>query len=154
MNENTPFPNIYSHPLQLRLFDDTEYSGGRYKDPLADWPLSCVRALAIDPDLEMRLTAAASRWNWDVRLQRVLATDPDQRVVLALLDHVDPYVEVSELIIAGPHEAARRELAGRNVRTTLLERLADDPDPITRATALRALAQRAGLAAEPVVTRR
>ena len=110
--------------LQLWLFDAAAYAGGRFEDPLAGWPLADVRAFAIDVDLDVRLAAAASRWNWDARVQRVLATDPDERVVLALLDHVDPYVDVCELIIAGPHVAARRELAGRNLRTELLERLA------------------------------
>ena len=67
-------------------------------------------------------------------------------IVLALLDHVDPYVEVCELIIAGRHVDARRELAGRNLRSELLERLAEDADPVTSAMAAAELARRAGRA--------
>ena len=46
--------------------------------------------------------AAASRMNWDLRVQLQLAQDDDERVVLALLDHVDPYVETCDVIINGP----------------------------------------------------
>ena len=115
-----------------------------YVDRFEGRSLTDVRALAIDPDPEVRFAAASSRWNVDARLQRVLATDPDERVVLALLDRVDPYVDVCQLIIAGPHVDARRELARRNLRRELLELLADDVDPTASAAAAAELARRAG----------
>lgn len=146
--------------LQLQLFADADFDFADFAfafadvadvadvgcvDKVAGWELADVRALAIDPDPSVRIVAAASCWNWDVRLQRVLATDPDERVVLALLDQVDPGFEVCELIIAGAHATARRELAGRNLRDELLERLAFDTDPIASATATRTLGRRYAL---------
>ncbi len=128
--------------LQLWLFDASAYSGRGVEDPLAGWTLPDVRAFAIDVELEIRLAAAASRWNVDARLQQVLAVDPDEEVVLALLDHVDPCVEAVERIVAGPHVAARRELARRNLRTELLERLARDADPVASGAARSTLARR------------
>ena len=108
--------------LELPFWDTISCHGGLRPDPLPDASLTDVRAFAIDPHVEVRMRAAASRWNVDVRVQRVLASDDDEQVVLALLDHVDPYRDVVEVIIDGPHVAARRELAGRNLPTELLVR--------------------------------
>ena len=111
-----------------------------------------VCELAKDSDPEVRMEAAASRWNWDLRLQRVLATDPDERVVRALLDHVDLTLEVFELIVGGRHVRLRRELAWRSdLRTELIERLAADDDRITRGRAASELARRAAAAGYPTV---
>ena len=137
-------PSITSQDqhLQLWLFDASAFGGRPYEDPLAGWSLSDVRAFAIDVDVELRLAATASRWNLDVRLQEVLASDPDERVVLALLDHVDPDLEVCRQLAHSPFVAVRRELAGRNLRTELLEVLAADADEITNSTARLALDRR------------
>lgn len=119
----------------------------RHCDPFPGRTLTDLRAFALDPDVAVRIAAASSRWNWDVRLQRVLATDADLRVVLALLEQTDPYVEVCELIIGGRHVEARRMLAEQNLRTELLELLCDDPDDLVVAAAQRRLdARRAGRA--------
>jgi hypothetical protein len=135
-------------------FEDTIHvEGGLRDDPLEGASVTDVRAFAIDPDLQARLRAAASRWNWDLRVQLELAADEDERVVLALLDAVDPYREVVDVIIEGPHVAARRVLAGRNLLTVLLERLADDPDPVTAETARRTLATRRARSANCEATR-
>ncbi len=128
---------------ELPFVDVIEVHGGLRDDPLVGASLTDVRAFTIDPDVKVRIAAAASRWNWDLRVQLALAADDDERVVLALLDHVDPYREVCELIVEGPHVAARRMLAGRNLLTELLERLADDADPPTAEAARRTLAARA-----------
>jgi hypothetical protein len=128
--------------LQLSLFDASEYAGRAVEDPLAGWALRDVLALAVDVEPELRMLAASVRWNGDARLQRLLASDPEERVVLALLDRVDPGVEAAEIILAGPHVAARRELARRPLRTDLLERLANDADPVASAAARRTLARR------------
>ena len=125
-----------------RLVDPIHVEGGLRPDPLAGAGLRDVLALAQAPDAETRCAAAASRWNWDVRVQRLLAGDVDERVVLALLDATDPYVEACELIIDGPHVAARRVLAERNLRTELLQRLAVDRDAEARASARATLARR------------
>jgi hypothetical protein len=127
---------------ELPFVDTIHVEGGLRDDPIAGASLTDVRAFAMDPDLQTRLHAAASRWNWDLRVQLALAADEHERVVLTLLDAVDPYREVVDVIIDGSHVAARRVLAGRNLLTELLERLADDPDPVTAETARRTLAAR------------
>jgi len=152
--------NSHHHPststelrlLQGRLFDPADFPARRRNDPLEGWPLVDVRALAIDPDVDVRVAAAASRWNWDGRLQRVLATDPDKRVVMALLDHVDPCAEICELIIDGPHVRARRELAGRNLPTTLLLALSHDADADAAKAALKTLTHRRVVARPEMVS--
>ena len=111
-------------------------------DPLSGASVTDVLAFAVDPDVETRLWAAASRWNCDPRVQRLLAADPDEGVVLALLDNVDPGEEAARLIIEGPHVAARRVLAASNLPTELLELLAADVDPVASETARRTLAGR------------
>src|SRR5690606_7222203 len=101
--------------LQRRLFDPSALP--RPVEPgepqLATWGLRDVRALAIDPDVEMRRLAALSPWVIDADLQTVLATDPDETVVLNLLKRVDPHREANLHILASRHTAARRELARR-----------------------------------------
>jgi hypothetical protein len=105
-------------------------------------PLSSLRAFALDPEVELRCAVARDPHNWDVGLQRVLATDPDERVVLTLLGQVDPAVEVTRLVIAGPHVEARRILAGRNLTTPSLLLLAEDDDAIARQRARATLTAR------------
>ena len=139
--------------VQLTLFDPTEYLVPTNVDPLPGLSLRDVCKLAKDSDPEVRMKVAASHWNWDVRLQRVLATDPDERVVRALLDHVDLSSEVFELIVGGRHVRLRRDLAWcSDLPTELIERLAADDDRITRGRAASELASRAAAAGYPRCT--
>jgi hypothetical protein len=96
--------------LVLPFSDTITCHGGLRHDPMPGADVTDVLAYTIDPDVEVRLDAAASRWNWDRRVQLALAADPDERVVLALLDHVDPCREAVDLIAAGPHAEAHRVL--------------------------------------------
>jgi hypothetical protein len=139
-----PVRSDAAEQLELPFRDGIAVRGGLRPDPLAGSSLTDVRAFALDLDVEVRMSAAASRWNWDVRVQRALAVDDDERVVLALLDHLDPSREACELIINGPHVAARRELTGRNLPTDLLVRLASDADPVTADLAWSTMDTRAG----------
>ena len=82
-------------PARLPFEGTIHVEGSLRPDPLAGATLADVRAYAVDPDRTLRLAAAASRWNVDARVQRVLACDPDEEVVLALLDDVDPGVEAA-----------------------------------------------------------
>lgn len=150
-----PIMNLaLDHYLQLWLFDVSGFTTGPRPDPFAGCQLTDIRALAIDPDPQIRIAAASSRWNWDVRFQQVLGTDPDERVVLALLEHVDPDIDVCRQIIAGPHTAARRVLAARNLRPELLHLLAADDDACTRELAAHTLVRGAGLDCTPVSSQR
>ena len=90
-----------SGQLELPFVDTISCQGGLRPDPLPGASVVDVLAFTMDPDVETRIRAAASRWNWDVRVQVALAGDADERVVLALLDHVDPCVEACEVIAAG-----------------------------------------------------
>jgi hypothetical protein len=101
--------------LMLPFSGTIECRGGLRPDPMPGAALTDALAYAIDPDVEVRLDATASRWNWDRRVQLALAADPDERVVLALLDHVDPCCEAVDLIVAGPHGAARQVLRERGL---------------------------------------
>ena len=127
---------------QLRLFAWAEIDTFMFVDWLEDWPLDQVRALALDPDVELREFAALSNWNWDIRLQRVLATDPEESVVLHLLRRVDPPLEILEAIFAGPHDTARRQLAGRNLPSEFLIGLLTDRDEQVRCSASATLYRR------------
>jgi hypothetical protein len=130
------------HHIQLRLFALSEIDLHVYVDDLAGMSLTDVKAFALDPDVQMRVLAARSRMNIDAGLQRILATDPDERVVLALLASVDPGMEACELIIDGPHVLARRDLARRSLVTSLLVKLAQDSDDQARCLAMEQLAAR------------
>ncbi len=134
--------------LQRRLFDP--HALARPDDlgepQLASWGLRDVRALAIDPDVEMRRLAALSPWVIDADLQTVLATDPDETVVLNLLERVDPHREANVHILASRHTAARRELACRNLTTETLLTIVDDPDDVVR-RAVRTTLERRGVVA-------
>ncbi|MDC3402441.1 hypothetical protein OAX95_00725 [bacterium] len=110
---------------------------------IRNWTLRDIRALAIDLDVEMRRMAALSPLVVDADLQRVLASDPDEQVVLNLLSQVDPHAEANHFILTGPHSLARRELAGRNLATSILLTLVDDSDEIVR-TAARTTLERRG----------
>ncbi len=147
INPHTP-PTLDRY-LQLWLFDPAGFTSPARRDPFAGWELTDIRALALDPDPQIRIAATASRWNWDVRVQAVLSTDPNQRVVLALLDQVDPDIGVCQLIIAGPHIAARCELARRNLNADLLELLASDGDPQVRSTAEQTIIRQSTLRTGP-----
>jgi hypothetical protein len=133
--------------LQLRLFDLNDVDPYVFVDELEGWSLTDVRAFALDPERHIRVLAALSNYNIDVTLQAALASDPDEAVVLALLSRVDPSAEVNRLIISGPHVAAKRELARRNLTTATLQLLAVDDDPITRELAQARLVTR-GVVAE------
>ena len=78
-------------------------------------------------------------------VQQVLASDPDEQVVLNLLSQVDTHAEANHCILTGPHALARRELAGRNLATSSLLTLIDDPDEVVR-TAARTTLERRGIA--------
>jgi hypothetical protein len=139
-----------SHPvfLQRRLFDPSALATPvELGEPqLVTWGLRDVRALAIDPDVEMRRLAALSPWVIDADLQTVLATDPDETVVLNLLKRVDPHREANLHILASRHTAARRELARRNLTTATLLTIIDDQDDEVR-WAARATLERRGVVA-------
>lgn len=128
--------------LQLQLFRLDEVDNYLFIDPLEGWALVDVRALAIDPDVEMRRIAALSNWNCDIRLQRVLASDPDESVVVNMLSRIDPPLEVLQTIFAGPHQHSRRLLATRNLPTSLLVQLTDDHDDEVRRLVICTLRRR------------
>jgi len=130
--------------LQLRLIQLADIDEYRFVDPLQGWPLLDVRALALDPDVEVRRLAALSNLNWDIELQRVVATDPDEDVVMNLLARIDPPKEIVRLILDGPHTRARRELAQRNLTSETLMLLIDDHDHEVR-TSARATLERRGV---------
>lgn len=134
--------------LQRRLFDPSTLteSTSKGEPQLREWPLRDIRALAIDLDVEMRRLAALSPWVIDRDLQTVLATDPDEEVVLNLLSKVDPHREANLHLLAGPHQRARRELARRNLTTETLLTVVDDADAVVR-TAARATLERRGVLA-------
>jgi hypothetical protein len=132
---------------QLRIFPSRTDSAA---DPFDEsqqrsWTLRDVRAFAIDLDVEVRRLAALNPWVIDADLQRVLASDPDEQVVLNLLSQVDTHAEANHCILTGPHTIARRELAGRNLPTPSLLTLIDDPDEVVRAAA-RTTLERRGIA--------
>ena len=145
--------NNSSSVLQLRLLALTDVDNYRFIDPLEGWALVDVCAMAIDPDPKVRRVAALSDWNWDIRLQRVLAHDPDELVVLNLLSRVDPPLEVVQIILAGPHRWARRVLAARNLPTGLLVQLLVDHDSGVQRSAVTTLRRRAALDLLDVIAR-
>jgi hypothetical protein len=149
---DTDNPNPVNH-LQLVLPGLGHIAATTFRDPLAGWGLVDVRALAIDPDVELRRIAAQSNWNCDIRLQRVLACDPDETVVANLLRRVDPPLEVLQLIFAGPHTQARRTLAARNLPTSVLMQLTDDHDDEVRRSATCTLRRRGVNVDNAAVTR-
>lgn len=136
----------YRH-VQLRLFAPSDVDPHVFVDDLEGCSLSDAKAFALDPDVGMRRLAALSNWNIDANLQRTLAADPDERVVMTLLSRVDPSVVMCDVIIEGPHVVARRDLARRNLRTEILVRLVGDVDATTSALAQARLAER-GVALE------
>lgn len=127
--------------LQLRLFPlrDVPVTVVLDEPQLYQWGLRDIRALAIDLDVEMRRMVAQTRWVIDADLQNVLATDPDEQVVLNLLSVVDPHREAVQRIFAGPHREARRLLARRNLTTATLLTVVDDHDEAVRDAALATL---------------
>lgn len=104
-----------------------------------------LRRMVNDPHIAVRAACAANPFVIDVDIQLALAGDAEAVVVHALLDHTDPYLDVCEVIIAGPHASARKRLAFRNLRTGLLERLAVDSHRAVATAAQATLAHRAGL---------
>ena len=128
--------------VQLRLIPLADIDTYVFVDELAGFSLTDVKAFALDPDVTVRRLAALSNWNLDANLQCTLCTDPDESVVLTLLSRIDPSVEMCDLIIAGPHVDARRDLARRNLMTDILQRLADDSDRITAEMARATLVSR------------
>ena len=137
--------------LHVRLIQLEDIDDYRFVDPVDGWSLTDVRALALDPDVRMRRLAALSNLNIDIELQRVVATDPDQAVVMNLLARVDPSREITRLIFAGPHTKARRELASRNLTSESLLLVVDDEDDQVRESALATLGRR-GVLAERLAT--
>ncbi|MDG1266722.1 MAG: hypothetical protein P8O03_10415 [Ilumatobacter sp.] len=128
--------------LQLTLFDLDAYLCGDFVDPYAGWSLTDIRALAMDPDPEVRQRATMSRWNWDNRVQVQFATDPEESVVLALLANADPGVDATIAIIEGPHVEAKRVLARRNLSSELLLLFLHSDDDIARQSATATLTTR------------
>jgi hypothetical protein len=128
MSYSTRFRRLH---VQLRLFAPADVDSHVFVDELAGCSLTDVKAFALDPDVTIRRLAALSNMNIDAGLQRTLCSDPDESVVLTLLSRVDPTVEMCQLIIAGPHINARRDLARRKLTTALLQILASDTDQTT-----------------------
>lgn len=149
MNTNWTTANnrSFRSAIQLRIFPlHTAQAIESPEEPqLRDWSLRDIRALAIDIEVGVRRMAALSRWVVDADLQMVLATDPDEQVVLNLLSQVDPHAEAVHLILTGPHSAARRELARRNLPTSILLALVDDSDEAVRESARTTLERRGRL---------
>lgn len=135
---------------QLRLIQLADIDTYTFIDPLERWEFADVFALAFDPEDHVRRLAALSNWNWDIRLQRVLAVDPDESVVLNLLSRIDPPAEIANTILTGPHLEARRLLAARPLSSDTLRRLVDDEDECVRCAARRTLGSRGVL---PVAVR-
>lgn len=134
--------------LQLRLIALADVDPYRFEDPLQGWSLTDVRALALDPEVTVRRVAALSVWNWDIRLQEVLASDPDETVVMNLLSRVDPSISSTRLILDGPHPEARRALARRNLVSEILFGLIHDTDQEVQWSARKTLVRRCLLAPE------
>jgi hypothetical protein len=148
INWTTDNNHSFQSAIQLRLFPQhTARTVEPLDEPqLRNWSLRDIRALAIDIDVEIRRMAALSKWVVDSDLQLVLATDPDEQVVLNLLSQVDPHAEANHHILASPHTLARRELARRNLATASLLALVDDSDEVVR-TAARTTLERRGVLA-------
>ena len=144
------------HFIQGQLFDPdllTDFirvEGSLRADPIPGMSLADVLIVASSADPDVRCLAAASRWNSDARVQRLLAVDSDEWVVRAFIDATDPGLEACRLIIAGPHVSCRQALAQHNLCRELLERLAVDSDAETRASARATLARRRAAAATPL----
>lgn len=153
----TPLQGLLDHLDELRYVLDTDRA---WFDGLIDLVVGCpdtaaavslahacslsiAKRLTRHHDRAVRQALCRNPLVVDVDLQVALAGDPDEQVVLALLDAVDPYVETCEAIIDGPHPAARRILAHRPLTDALLGRLADDPHPVVAAQARLTLAERA-----------
>lgn len=145
-----PITYGYGGAIQLRRFPRTAVLKPKPIDEpqLRSWPLRDIRALAIDLDVEMRRMAALTGWAIDADIQRVLASDPDGQVVLNLLSQVDPHAEATHFILTGPHTAARRDLARRNLSTSTLLTLVDDHDEVVRSAARATLERHGVLAGE------
>lgn len=137
-------PILHSH--QLRLFTIRAAATATPRPADTRHGLSDIKAFAIDPEVENRRMAALSPMATDADLQLTLASDPDEQVVLNLLDNVDPHREANLAILAGPHRRARRELARRNLTTATLLTIVDDADPVVRRSARETLEQRGVLA--------
>jgi hypothetical protein len=139
--------------VQLHLFSRTSVplGDGRRDRACREWTLSDIKAFALDPELHVRCFAAQSPWAVDADVQLVLAVDPEEAVVMQLLQSLDPCLEAVEVILAGPHREARRMLAGRNLRTELLLGLVDDTDHEVRNRAMATLARRGVLDVEVAV---
>ena len=108
-----------------------------------------LRRMLHDSHIAVRAACASNPFVIDIDVQLALAGDAESVVVHALLDQVDPYRPVCDVIISGPHVAARARLAERNLAGDLLERLAGDPNPDVAAAAADTLAHR-----QRVATRR
>lgn len=106
--------------------------------------LGLLRQFAADPDPYVRWSATKNRFAIDADVQEILAADPDGRVVLGLIHFLDPGVGAIRIIIASHHSDAKQILAGRGLRTELIQELAGDRDPTVRAIARRNLAHRVG----------
>lgn len=88
-----------------------------------------LRVLVTNPDPGVRRACARNPFNIDLDIQLALAADSDERVVHALLNRVDPYLEVMPTLLASPHVSVRRRLAHKNLLDELLVTLSNDDDP-------------------------
>ena len=103
-----------------------------------------LRILVTNPDPSVRRACARNPFNLDLDIQLALAADSDERVVHALLDRVDPYLEVMPTLLASPHVSVRRRLARKNLLDDLLVALSNDDDPEVALFAALALQFRHG----------
>jgi len=104
-----------------------------------------LRALAQDENLSVRAQCAENGFIIDLDLQLMLAMDPEPVVIHAMLDRVDPYREVVEVLVDSPHRSVRARLATLNISTELLQRLAGDTDEKVSGIARTRLEQRASM---------
>lgn len=103
-----------------------------------------LRVLVTNPDPGVRRACARNPFNLDLDIQLALASDSDERVVHALLDQVDPYLEVMPALLTSPHVSVRRRLAHHNLLDELLVALSNDDDPEAAVFAALALQFRHG----------
>jgi hypothetical protein len=119
-----------------------------HPDPLARLALACtgplgiLRALVYDPDPTVRYGLLENPLVVDADIQAALAADPEEAIVVGLLETVSPSRRTSAAIIAGPHTKAKQLLASFRVSSNTLESLAQSSDRLTRITAKKQLAGR------------
>ena len=113
----------------------------------ASGSLTTVRRLATDPDPYVRWACTFNPFARDADVQDALAADPDERVIWGLLQNVELGAQAYRILAASAHTTVKAILAGRRIRTDLLELYAADREPAVHRPAKRQLAARRALAA-------